>query len=156
MRPQQELAPAAIGLRRAVDDGEVAVPADVVEPARVAVLGVWLSTRSIPGTSGYDLNQKIESLRSAAGLTSLQAMRQASPTGGALGQVSDRENAILQNALAALDPNQSPQAFREQLQRIEAYVQRTQKRLQAAFQEQYGAGQGPSSSPTASDPLGIR
>jgi hypothetical protein len=112
--------------------------------------------RHTPGTVSYDIASRIESLKSAAGLTSLQAMRQASPTGGALGQVSDRENAILQDSLARLDPKMSPQAFREQLQRIEAYVQRTQKRLQAAFQEQYGAGQGPSSSPTANDPLGIR
>jgi len=51
-------------------------------------------------------------------------MRAASTTGGALGQVSDREGQLLMSALGALDQGQSPQAFREQLGIIKSSLQR--------------------------------
>ena len=38
-------------------------------------------------------------------------MRDASPTGGALGQVSERELALLQNSVAALEQSQSKEQF---------------------------------------------
>ena len=45
-------------------------------------------------------------------------MRAASKTGGALGQVSDREGQLLQSSLGALDIGQSPTQFKSQLQKI--------------------------------------
>lgn len=51
-------------------------------------------------------------------------MRAASKTGGALGQVSDREGQLLQSSLGALDQGQSPKAFREQLDKIEESLRR--------------------------------
>jgi len=45
----------------------------------------------------------------------LQAMRDSSPTGGALGQVTELELKLLQSSLAALDQGMSPERFREQL-----------------------------------------
>ena len=46
-------------------------------------------------------------------------MRNASPTGGALGQVSNRELAALEGAVASLDQGLSPKALRENLKQIE-------------------------------------
>ena len=46
-------------------------------------------------------------------------MRSASPTGGALGQVSNRELAALESAVASLDQGLSPKALRENLKQIE-------------------------------------
>lgn len=45
-------------------------------------------------------------------------MREASKTGGALGQVSDREGQLLQSSLGALNQGQSPEAFKTQLKKI--------------------------------------
>ena len=45
----------------------------------------------IPGTPAYDTNAQIETVISSIGFDRLQKMRDESPTGGALGQVSERE-----------------------------------------------------------------
>ena len=39
-------------------------------------------------------------------------MREASPTGGALGAVSDNEQRLLQNSYAALSQSQTPEQFK--------------------------------------------
>jgi hypothetical protein len=50
--------------------------------------------------------------------TALQAMRDASKTGGALGNVSDKDLELLQTKIANLDPNQSEGQLKEQLKVI--------------------------------------
>lgn len=54
----------------------------------------------------------------------LTAMREASKTGGALGQVSDREGAWLGASLGALDMTQSPEQIVSQLKQIDASLAR--------------------------------
>ena len=64
-----------------------------------------------PGTSAYDLEKDLDTIRAQVGFQELQAMRESSPTGGALGQIAVRELEFLQAAIANLDRGQS----REQL-----------------------------------------
>ena len=45
-------------------------------------------------------------------------MREASPTGGALGQVSEMENRLLQSVLGSLDQELSEEEFRYNLRRL--------------------------------------
>ncbi len=52
----------------------------------------------------------------------LTAMREASKTGGALGQVSDREGAWLAASLGALEMYQSPDAVQNQLRQIDTHL----------------------------------
>ena len=52
----------------------------------------------------------------------LTSMREASKTGGALGQVSDREGAWLGSSLGALDMSQSPDVVKAQLRQIDAHL----------------------------------
>ncbi len=54
----------------------------------------------------------------------LSAMREASKTGGALGQVSDREGAFLASSLGAIDMNQDAETVKEQLRLINDSFQR--------------------------------
>ena len=68
----------------------------------------------------------------------LTAMREASKTGGALGQVSDREGAWLGSSLGALDMKQTPEAVQKQLVAIKQHLQNWQHAV-----VQYG-GQTPS------------
>jgi len=58
---------------------------------------------------------------------SLTAMREASKTGGALGQVSDREGAWLASALGALSMNQSSENVVKQLKLIDESLGRWEK-----------------------------
>lgn len=92
---------------------------------------------SIPGMEGANINAKIEGLKSQVGFSVLQAMRNASKTGGALGNVSDRENTLLQSNLAALSTKQSPTEFRKSLQQIIDYTDGAKGRMKAAYDNTY-------------------
>lgn len=76
--------------------------------------GEFLS--KIPGTDAKDLMRLLDTVKANAGFDKLNAMRQASPTGGALGQVSDREIRFLQAVFGSLDQDQSPDNLRRSLQ----------------------------------------
>jgi hypothetical protein len=52
-----------------------------------------------------ELRRQVDVLKSNASIENLTAMRQASPTGGALGSVTERENAMLASAAGALNPD---------------------------------------------------
>lgn len=71
---------------------------------------------SVPGTSAYDLRRTIETIKANLGFQELQAMREASPTGGALGQVAIQELMALQSTVANLDANQSTDRLKKSLQ----------------------------------------
>jgi hypothetical protein len=77
--------------------------------------------RKIPGTGAYNLNKKLDAIRSNIGFAELQAMREASPTGGALGQVAVQELNMLQSVLGSLDTAQSPQQLEKTLYAIEKH-----------------------------------
>lgn len=67
---------------------------------------------AIPETGAAEVRRQVETLKSNAKIENLQAMRAASPTGGALGAVSDSENAMLAAKAGALDPD-SPNFARD-------------------------------------------
>lgn len=72
----------------------------------------------IPGTNAKDLQKAIDSIKANIGFDELAAMRDASKTGGALGQVAVQELASLQATLGSLDRTQSPQALYKNLQDV--------------------------------------
>lgn len=86
-----------------------------------AGVGSYLSI--IPGTSAKELSTVLGTIKARLGFDQLQQMRNASPTGGALGQVSNRELASLEGALSSLDQALSPEALRQNLKQIrESYT----------------------------------
>lgn len=76
-----------------------------------------------PETNSAEVRRQVETLKSNAKIENLQAMRAASPTGGALGAVSDSENAMLAAKAGALDPD-SPN-FERDLEDYERSLLRT-------------------------------
>jgi hypothetical protein len=80
----------------------------------------------LPGTDATDFVAELDTLKASIVQNELAQMRAASKTGGALGQVSDRENQLLAAALGALDPRQSPKNFSEQLQKVYDSIDRWQ------------------------------
>lgn len=76
-----------------------------VSTANTAVSRVLGS--KLPGTEARDLRAAINSVQALIGFEELQKMRDASPTGGALGQVSEREISFLQALQGSLDIGQS-------------------------------------------------
>lgn len=74
--------------------------------------------QGIPGSSARDLQSTITSLKANLAFDKLQAMRAASPTGGAIGQVSDTEEKMLSSSVAALDQSQSQDQLKENLANV--------------------------------------
>jgi hypothetical protein len=74
--------------------------------------------RNVPGTNAYDVSALAQTIRANIGFDRLQQMREASPTGGALGSVSDVELATLQSVLGNLDQAQSQEQFERNLNRL--------------------------------------
>ena len=70
------------------------------------------------GTPGADLQGLIDTIQANLGFEELAAMREASPTGGALGAVTERELSLLQSASASLERKQSPEQLRGHLQEV--------------------------------------
>lgn len=73
------------------------------------------------GTPAFNLKEVLDTLKANLGFDKLQAMRDISPTGGALGQVSERELAQLERAIASLNKGQSPKQLQANLDLISEY-----------------------------------
>jgi hypothetical protein len=96
-----------------------------------AGVGAWTST--IPATPAKNLKENLETIRANIGFDKLQDMRANSPTGGALGQVSDLENRLLQAVQGSLDQSQSPGQLRDNLNNIKNMVQQVRAQKDFAF-----------------------
>jgi hypothetical protein len=77
----------------------------------------------VPGSVQKDLQTEINSIKANIGFNELQEMRNASPTGGALGQVAVQELDFLQSTLGSLDSKQSPGQLRENLMQVKSHFQ---------------------------------
>jgi len=75
----------------------------------------------VPGTEAHDVASQIDTIEAAVGFDRLQAMRDASPTGGSLGQVSDRELGLLKSSLGSLRQSQSREQFLKNLARVKKH-----------------------------------
>ena len=91
----------------------------IAEESNLPIAGpVGSVLSSIPGTNAYDVSALAQTVRANIGFDRLQQMREASPTGGALGQVSNQEISTLQAVLGNLDQSQSQQQFEYNLRRL--------------------------------------
>jgi hypothetical protein len=84
-------------------------------------------------TPAYRLRTILESVRANIGFGELQAMRDAAKTGGALGQISDFENRLMQAVKGSLDQGLEPDDLVRNLHRIGTFasnVTREASRLQ--------------------------
>jgi hypothetical protein len=76
------------------------------------------------GSDAYDVAKNIETIKANIGFKELSDMRQASPTGGALGQVAVQELNFLQAAISNLDVGQSPDQLRRNLGTVKKHYER--------------------------------
>ena len=83
----------------------------------------------VPGSGAYDLKKTIDTIKANIGFQELQAMREASPTGGALGQVAVQELNMLQSVIASLDEGQSEKQLRTNLAQAKTHFENWKKTL---------------------------
>jgi len=123
--------------------------------------GLGSVTSFIPGTAGANLRSTIETIKANLGFDRLQQMRDASPTGGALGQVAVKELDALQASVSSLDLNQSPDRLRNNLEQIKTHYSRWRDaalgKLPAEKRTEPGAGAlTPSTAPTGTGEWSIK
>lgn len=99
----------------------------------------WVGALSsvAPSSPAFDLKRDIETLLANAGFDRLQEMRDNSVTGGALGQVSEREIALLQAASQNLLNSQSPDQLRKNLRAFQEQRRISLKNIRDAYEQDY-------------------
>ncbi len=105
-----------IGIARDLIAGE-----STLSPA-TGITGSIAST--IDSTRAGALKNRLTTIKANIGFDKLQAMRDASPTGGALGQVSEFENRLLQSVFGSLEQAQSAEDIQYNLDRLEGLYNR--------------------------------
>lgn len=112
----------------------------LVGPFSTGGVGGILS--NIPYTDAFKLKEAIKPIQAALSFDRLQAMRDASPTGGALGQVSERELDLLGAALVSLNQAQEPGDVKRALTKVLTHYENWKAIIeqQAASMEQQQAG----------------
>jgi len=87
----------------------------------VGVVGSRLADMGL-NQEAVDVKRKLETLQSVVSFDRLQQMREASPTGGALGAVSERELALLQSSMGALSNDMSEEELMKTLDFIDGVM----------------------------------
>ena len=99
--------------------------------------GVGSIFSRFPGTPANNLQATVDTIKANIGFDELQEMRDASPTGGALGQVAVMELEMLQATLGNLSTAQSVDQFKATLQEIKARFNRYKAALDSSIEEGY-------------------
>jgi hypothetical protein len=110
-------------------------------------------------SEGRSAQALYDSIIARGGFQELAAMRAASPTGGALGNVSNQEGQQLKDAFGTLNRTQDAADLRKQLGRVADDVRGAKTRIREAYDMTYDYK--PSTAPSGGgggkdDPLGIR
>ena len=79
----------------------------------------------LAGTAAHDIKNAIDTISGNISFDKLNEMRAASPTGGALGGVTERELELLSKSAASLAQSQSEAQFKSNLGRVRALFERT-------------------------------
>lgn len=105
-----------------------------------AGFGALLS--ALPASEARALQGDLDTIRANVGFEELQAMRDASPTGGALGQVSEMENRLLQSVRAAIDQYQRGENLAQNLGIIRQSVKQLRQLKDEAYRSDMARAQG--------------
>lgn len=101
-----------------LEDVDRAVSAIESNPAlTTGIIGNW--SRGIGGTPANKVQNLLQTVRANSAFDRLQQMREASPTGGALGAVSDSELGLLQNAIGSLEQSNNSEDLVYNLRRVQ-------------------------------------
>ncbi len=109
-----------------------------IEQADAWTAGFASLTGLLPGTPAANLKATLATIKANIGFAELQRLRDNSKTGGALGQISELENLLLQSVLGAIDESQSPEQLRTNLKALKAQQKLSEARLAEAFEADFG------------------
>jgi hypothetical protein len=119
-----------------------------LSPKTTGIVGIGAA--KIPGTDAYTLKATLNTIVANLGFDKLQAIRDLSQTGGALGQVAVKEIEFLQQTIASLDQGLPQEELAKNLGEIKASYARLQKALSESLAEKQPASAKPSPAAPAS------
>lgn len=109
--------------------------------------GFWGSVSSnIPGSAANDLRNTLNTVKANLGFDKLAEIRAQSPTGGALGAVSDQEGEQLRAAWASVEQSQSQGQLVENLKKVQQVRSAFAQRKREAYDQdvaRFGAANVP-------------
>lgn len=112
--------------------------------------GLYQTYASNVSEDALNAETELENLKVKISGVVLQSMRDASKTGGAVGQVTEREWPRLENMLANLSTKQGKPQFMANLQEVVSYAQGIKAQLQAAYEADVAKAQGGGNQPIQS------
>jgi hypothetical protein len=108
-----------------------------LETVGVFSTGAGAALKDLPVIGGItpagQMESLMETIRANVGFDKLQAMREASPTGGALGAVTEKELAFLQAVFGSLRQDLSPENVTRNLTRLREHMVGREQRIRDAF-----------------------
>ena len=133
-------------------------------PGRAASTGASAWLGYIPATDAKDAAAKLDVIKNKSFITALGAMRAASKTGGAVGNVSNLEGQRFENAFVALDRAQSDEQFASELRSLVEITDNMINEMEGAYRTEFSDIIGedlenkppPTNNSQSNDPLGIR
>lgn len=142
------------GTRSRVADLTNDIDAVISHPGLKGNFGLKGALPNVPGSQAADAWALIQQLKARGSFSILQQMREMSKTGGALGAVSDAENAKLERSFAALEKSQSAEQTVRELVKVKEQLKRTQAIMDLAYRRQYGEAT-PAETPSRAAPSAI-
>ena len=124
-----------------------------------AIMGTSLGGPNITGPARA-AQALLDTIKSKGAFESLSQLRAASPTGGALGNVSDKEEQMLGNAFGTLQQNQNTEDFKKNVDKVIARLEQSKQNISNAYTDTYSykgvtapapaaAATAPAATPTA-------
>ena len=101
-----------------------------------AVMGTSLGGPNITGAARA-AQALLDTIKSKGAFESLSQLRAASPTGGALGNVSDKEEQMLGNAFGTLQQNQNTEDFKKNVDKVIARLEQSKQNISKAYADTY-------------------
>ena len=124
-------------------------PADPVTGTLGAIVGEKGGVLAA-GSARRTAEELIKTIKANIGFDRLNQMRQESPTGGALGNITEQELAFLQSVLGSIDLSQKDEAILANLTRLEKIYNNIIRKAQAyPNADKYGFGKARATAPAA-------
>lgn len=109
----------------------------------------------LPGSQAKDLQGSVDTIKANLGFSTLAEMKRASPTGGALGAISESEMRLLTSARESLDTAQSQEQLVQNLNAVKKHYSNWKNAvLESRKQGAAGSPGSPSPSPSQGRKIG--
>jgi hypothetical protein len=96
---------------------------------------------AVPGTQAANAKAILDKLKNRSFVANINEMRAASPTGAAVGAVTEREGARFENLIASLSQAQTYDQLKKQLVELDNFLLETSGATKNAYEQDFGRNQ---------------